>query len=55
MTKALMEKVILSYSQDRNVNFCITRYGNVMGSRGSVIPEFLKAIMLGEEDFHGKF
>ncbi len=44
MTKALMEKVILSYSKDKNVNFCITRYGNVMGSRGSVIPLFLNQI-----------
>mgnify|MGYP001208231745 CR=1 FL=1 len=44
MTKALMEKVVLSYSKDRNVNFCITRYGNVMGSRGSVIPLFINQI-----------
>ncbi len=44
MTKALMEKVILSYSKDKNVNFCITRYGNVMGSRGSVIPLFISQI-----------
>ena len=44
MTKALMEKVILSYSKDKNVNFCITRYGNVMGSRGSVIPLFIDQI-----------
>ncbi len=44
MTKALMEKVILSYAKDKNVNFCITRYGNVMGSRGSVIPLFINQI-----------
>jgi UDP-glucose 4-epimerase len=49
MTKALMEKVILSYSQDRNVNFCITRYGNVMGSRGSVIPLFINQIRKNKE------
>ncbi len=44
MTKALMEKVVLSYSKDKDVNFCITRYGNVMGSRGSVIPLFINQI-----------
>lgn len=44
MTKALMEKVILSHSKDDEVNFCITRYGNVMGSRGSVIPLFINQI-----------
>ena len=30
--------------KDKNVNFCITRYGNVMGSRGSVIPLFINQI-----------
>ena len=30
---------------DKDVNFCITRYGNVMGSRGSVIPLFINQIM----------
>ena len=44
MTKAIMEKVVLSYAKDKNVNFCITRYGNVMGSRGSVIPLFIDQI-----------
>ena len=44
MTKALMEKVVLSYAKDKNANFCITRYGNVMGSRGSVIPLFINQI-----------
>ena len=44
ITKALMEKVILSYANDKNLNLCITRYGNVMGSRGSVIPLFIDQI-----------
>ncbi len=46
MSKALMEKIILANS--RNVNkklkLCITRYGNVIGSRGSVIPAFINQI-----------
>ena len=49
MTKALMEKVVLSYSKDTKVNFCITRYGNVMGSRGSVIPLFINQIKNNQE------
>ncbi len=36
MSKAIMEK--LAVSKSRNTNVCITRYGNVMCSRGSVIP-----------------
>ena len=46
MSKALMEKVVLSnciYSKSKNV-LCITRYGNVIGSRGSVIPLFVNQI-----------
>lgn len=44
MTKALMEKLVRSddyRSQSKNV---ITRYGNVIGSRGSVIPQFIDSI-----------
>ena len=44
--EALMEKVVLSnciYSKSKNV-LCITRYGNVIGSRGSVIPLFVNQI-----------
>lgn len=51
MSKALMEKVFVAKS--RNVgpgNTCIvgTRYGNVMASRGSVIPLFVSQIMSGQ-------
>lgn len=45
MTKALMEKLVVSKSRsvdcDKTV-LCATRYGNVMTSRGSVIPLFIK-------------
>ncbi len=51
MTKALSEKVMIAKS--RNVNgtgivFCGTRYGNVMASRGSVIPLLVDQIKNGK-------
>lgn len=48
ITKALMEKVILSKSRfDCSTDFCVTRYGNVMASRGSVIPLLIDQIKNG--------
>ena len=47
MTKALMEKVMIAKSRTLNNNntiFCGTRQGNVMGSRGAVIPLFIRQI-----------
>ena len=47
MTKALAEKIILSKSmnlQNKQTTLCATRYGNVMGTRGSVIPLFINQI-----------
>jgi UDP-glucose 4-epimerase len=47
ITKALMEKLMVAKSRfvdSRLITLCGTRYGNVMGSRGSVIPLFIKQI-----------
>lgn len=45
ISKAMMEKIICSQNQyGGKTIFCCVRYGNVMGSRGSVIPLFTKQI-----------
>lgn len=49
ISKALMEKVAVAASRNlNNTTVCLTRYGNVMASRGSVIPLFLKQIKEGK-------
>ena len=53
MSKALSEKVMVAKSRDFNNNgsntiMCGTRYGNVMASRGSVIPLFVEQIKAGK-------
>jgi len=49
ISKALMEKVAIAASRNTmDTTVCLTRYGNVMGSRGSVIPLFLKQIQEGK-------
>jgi len=49
ISKALMEKVAIAASRNSlYTTVCLTRYGNVMGSRGSVIPLFLKQIQDGK-------
>lgn len=51
MTKALMEKTVLAFArngQAGDTKIAVTRYGNVMGSRGSVIPLFIKQINGGQ-------
>lgn len=52
MTKAIMEKLAISKARDPRVQankgvICATRYGNVMCSRGSIIPLFIKQIKEG--------
>ena len=50
MSKALSEKVMVAKSRNLNgigTTFCGTRYGNVMASRGSVIPLFIDQIKKG--------
>ena len=45
ISKALMEKVAIAASRNcLNTTVCLTRYGNVMASRGSVIPLFINQI-----------
>lgn len=53
MSKAMMEKLAISKARDFRVKenngvICATRYGNVMASRGSIIPLFIKQIKEGK-------
>jgi UDP-N-acetylglucosamine 4,6-dehydratase/5-epimerase len=51
MTKALMEKTAMAFArdyQDSKTTIAVTRYGNVMYSRGSVIPLFISQIKSGK-------
>ena len=51
ISKAMMEKLMVAKSRMTDVNktiLCGTRYGNVMASRGSVIPLFVKQIKEGK-------
>jgi len=48
ISKAMMEKVLIAKSREsENTVICGTRYGNVMASRGSVIPLFLEQMRAG--------
>lgn len=54
ISKAMMEKVAISkareiFSKKINCSICVTRYGNVMFSRGSLIPFLIKKIHMNEE------
>ena len=49
ISKAMMEKVAVAEARNLiQTTVCLTRYGNVMASRGSVIPLFLNQIQKGE-------
>src|SRR5690554_6701136 len=51
ISKAMMEKVMVAKSRnvdERQTVICGTRYGNVMASRGSVIPLFVEQMRAGE-------
>ena len=50
ISKAMMEKIAIAASRNipnNTTTICLTRYGNVMASRGSVIPVFLNQIKKG--------
>src|SRR5690606_34187807 len=50
ISKAMMEKVFVAKSRNvdpSKTSICGTRYGNVMASRGSVIPLFVNQIIMG--------
>lgn len=52
VSKAMMEKVVVAKARNLNsedITICCTRYGNVMASRGSVIPLFIDQIRNGKE------
>ena len=51
ISKAMMEKVMVAASRNleaTNTVICGTRYGNVMASRGSVIPLFVEQVLTGK-------
>lgn len=48
MTKAYMEKLALQKAEDQNrTEICVTRFGNLVASRGSAVPLFIEQIQNG--------
>lgn len=53
-TKLVMERLFIAgnvYAGGKETSFSVVRYGNVVGSRGSVIPFFLKLLKEGKREF----
>lgn len=50
ISKAMAEKIVIAKSRNAiNTTLCLTRYGNVMASRASVIPHFVESILNNKE------
>ncbi|MBA3927621.1 polysaccharide biosynthesis protein [Listeria rustica] len=47
-SKRIAEKIVQLFNQMSQTNFCVVRFGNVLGSRGSVVPLFHDQICNGE-------
>ena len=48
ISKAMMEKLMVAKARSAKTVMCGTRYGNVMASRGSVIPLFIEQVKAGK-------
>src|SRR5699024_2118914 len=46
-TKRIAEMIVTTLNEPGKTKFCAVRFGNVLGSRGSVVPLFKKQIMAG--------
>lgn len=52
MTKALMEKLVLSKArEEKSIKLIITRYGNVLGTRGSIVPNVIERVKKKQKIF----
>lgn len=48
MTKALQERVLIEANRDSSTSFLCVRYGNVIASRGSIVPLFVEQVQKGQ-------